>query len=110
MFKSVLVALDETPLSEKVLAAALRVVEPAEGKIWALRIRPEAASLEGDAALLDLDTIEAETAELLRKVLVSPSYVADRRRVEAEVRTGEIVDAILGWLEAPHDADEHSAE
>ncbi|MCB9695151.1 MAG: universal stress protein [Alphaproteobacteria bacterium] len=104
MFKSVLVALDETPLSEKVLAAALRVVEPADGKIWALRIRPDAASLEGDAALLDLDTIEAETAELLRKVLVSPSYVADRRRVEAEVRTGGIVDAILGAAE-DHECD-----
>ena len=32
---------------------------------------------------------------------------AERRGI---TRSSAIVDAILGWLEAPHDADEHSAE
>lgn len=103
MFKSVLVALDDTPLSEKVLAAALRSVDP-DGKVWALRIRSEAASLEGDTALLDLDTIEEETNNLLRKVLTSPAYQAADRPVDAEVRTGGIVETILAAAEE-HECD-----
>ena len=104
MFKKVLVALDTTPLSEKVLAAALRVVDPTDGQVFALRIRKEAASLEGDAALLDLDTIEAETAELLKQVVVSDAFQVERRPVKAEIRTGPIVETILAA------AEEHETE
>ncbi len=104
MFKSVLVALDSTPLSEKVLAAALHAVDREDGQVWALRIRREAARLEGDTALLDLDTIEAETAELLRQILASPAYRTQPKRVDAEVRAGGIVQTILDAAEE-HEAD-----
>lgn len=104
MFKKVLVALDTTPLSEKVLAAAMCVVEPTDGEIFALRIRKEGANLEGEAALLDLDTIEAETAELMKQVVMSQAFRVEQRPIKAEIRTGPIVETILAAAEE-HETD-----
>lgn len=102
MFHRVLVPLDTTPLSAKVLAAALRVTDP-DGEIVALRIQAEAARLDdNESARSDLDVLESESHELLRRAKTSAEALGQTATVRAEVRAGPLVGTIL---EAATDLD-----
>lgn len=94
MYHRVLVPLDSTPLSEKVLSSAFRAAD-AGGEIIVLRIQSEAANLEDNAqARQDLDAIERETDAVLARVRAS--LASDKPlTVKAEVRTGPLAGTII---------------
>ncbi|MEZ4321446.1 MAG: universal stress protein [Myxococcota bacterium] len=95
MFHRVLVSLDSTPLSAKVLAAALRVADP-DGEVIALRIQAEATPLTNSAAVrTELDIIDAETHEVLRRATAAAAALGQTASVRAEVRSGPVEGTIL---------------
>lgn len=95
MFQRVLVALDESPLSDRVLSAALRAVDPA-GEVILLRVRPDVPDLEdNDACLTELDVIEIESKEVLDRALRPMAESNCTATVTADLRSGPVVQTIL---------------
>lgn len=95
MFRRVLVPLDSTPLSEKVLSAAFRCADP-QAELIVLRIRSEPASLESNAeARADLDEVEQETDATLRRVIAAAREQGATANIKAEVRSGPLGGTIL---------------
>ena len=94
MFKRVLVPLDSTPLSEKVLSAALRSVDSA-GELIVLRVRADAAPLESVGTRNDLDQVERETLELVQRATTAALVASSNVRIRSEVRSGPLAATIL---------------
>lgn len=95
MFQRVLVPLDSTPLSDKVLAAALRCTDP-EGELVVLRIQADAASLDNDPCRNHLDVVDHETQSVLRRATTAALADGDTHAaVRAEVRSGPLAGTIL---------------
>jgi len=94
MFHRVLVPLDSTPLSRKVLDSALRCTNP-EGELVVLRVQAEAINLESADCKVDLDVVDQQTTALLRRVTAVATEVGQKCKVRAEVRSGPLVGTIL---------------
>lgn len=95
MFRRVLVPLDSTPLSDKVLAAAFRCTDD-DGELVVLRVRSEAAPLDSSAeARAELDRIDAETEATLQRVVSEAREQGMSAQVRAEVRSGPLGGTIL---------------
>lgn len=95
MFKRVLVPLDTTPLSDRVLQAAFQLTE-ADGELIALRIQPEAANLEDNAACrTDLDVVDHETRSVTERVSEAAIAAGFQASWRAEVRSGPVGNIIL---------------
>jgi nucleotide-binding universal stress UspA family protein len=92
MFKKILVPLDHSALADSVLDAAVSLASTENSEIIALRVADQPVSLDPAAAATDLNVIEQESAELIKRIV-------DRGmpglKVTAEVRTGGLVDAIV---------------
>ena len=99
MFRRILVPLDSTPLSDKVLAAAFRCTDDAT-ELVVLRVRSEAAPLETSAgARAELDKIEDETQATLERVVASATEAGLKASIRAEVRSGPLGGTILDAAE-----------
>jgi nucleotide-binding universal stress UspA family protein len=95
MFERVLVALDESPLSDRVLAAALASVR-SDGELVLLRVRPDVPDLENnDHVLTELDVIEQEAGEILERARQPIAAAGCTAKVSADVRSGPVVATIL---------------
>ncbi len=95
MFHRVLVPLDSSPLSDKVLAAALRCTDP-DGELVVLRIQAEPASLDNEECRAHLDVVERETQAVLRRATEAALTDGSAHgAVRAEVRSGPLAHTIL---------------
>lgn len=98
MFHRVLVPLDSTKLSDKVLSAAFRCTDP-HGEILVLRIQSDPIDLEDFAKCrAELDAVEKETQATLRRINDAGGDV-HTATVRAEVRSGPLAGTILDTAE-----------
>ena len=99
MFSKILVPLDNSPLSDRVLKAALKVAEPTS-QILVLRLEQQAASLtNSEECRTDLNIIEAETNKLTERIYHSTKTLVERPHILIEVRTGPLVQTVLDTCE-----------
>ncbi len=95
MFQRVLVPLDTTPLSDRVLQAAFKLTDP-DGQLVALRIQPEATDVEDNAAVkTDLDVVDHETASVEARLAKAAQEAAFGAQWRAEVRSGPVGTVVL---------------
>jgi nucleotide-binding universal stress UspA family protein len=100
-YKKILVPLDGTKLSARVLDVALQIAQPGKGRVVLLHVEKEPASLLPGECEAGIDEMERDTARLLS---VAKKRLADGERVVAEVRRGPIAHVILTASEE-HQAD-----
>ncbi|MCB9683317.1 MAG: universal stress protein [Alphaproteobacteria bacterium] len=100
-FHKILVPLDSSELSERVLDAALGTAAWSGAELILLHVMPEGASLEHETSTTDLNVIDQEIDDMLAKARArgTSALLPDRSRVRAEVRAGNVVDAIAAAVE-----------
>ncbi|MCB9664868.1 MAG: universal stress protein [Alphaproteobacteria bacterium] len=103
VFHTILVPLDGSALSDRVLDAALATAAWSGASLVLLHVEHEPASLAPVASDLDLNVIERRIDDLLaaaheRSGIPTPP----RDRIRAEVRAGNVVDAIEAAVAEVH--------
>jgi nucleotide-binding universal stress UspA family protein len=103
-FKKLLVPLDGSNLNYKVLDSALSIADRFGSEVVVLSIRREAAALDmeqEDKTRIDLNVIEQETQELVAEAMknLREGHDVKPSQIRAEVRSGPIVDTIVGAAE-----------
>jgi nucleotide-binding universal stress UspA family protein len=94
VFKKILVPVDNSDLSDRVLDAAMSLATAGTEEVIVLRIVAEGASLHADQAVADLNVIEHEIASLEQRALAF-QVPGSTSTVRAEVRAGAVVDTIV---------------
>ena len=101
VYNKILVPVDDSDLTDRVLDTALGTAAWSGAELILLHVMPESASLDPDSAATDLNVIEREIDDLLDKAKArgTSALLPDRAKVHAEVRSGNIVDAIYAAVE-----------
>lgn len=96
MIKQILVPLDNSDLSIRVLDLAFSVAGKFQADVCLLRINSDAASLEKGESELDIRLVERETDELLDAALarLHAEHELARDKVKVEIRSGPVVQII----------------
>lgn len=95
-YHKILVPIDGSDLTERVLDTALGTAAWSGAEVVLLHVIPASASLEPGAADIDLNVIEQQADEMLKAARSrnTSALLPDRKRIKAEVRSGNVVEAI----------------
>lgn len=103
-FHKILVPLDSGEISDRALDVAIHMAHRFEAVLIAVSVRRDSVDLHEDRANADLKELEAETRSLEARVRAHIASVAplDDDRVKIEVRSGNVVNAIVDAAEENH--------
>ena len=96
-FTRILVPLDDSPLAERVLDAAIGLAKASSAELVLLRVQAKAVALTSEEAAVDLAVIDQEVTTSIARARARPG--AEGLTISAEVRAGDVVHAIHGAVE-----------
>ena len=96
-FKTILVPMDASDLSQRSLGVALSIAEKFQSEVIVLWSRPHAPELVGEAGESDLRALEHETQVLTEQVQkkIDEGYNVPTDRVRVVIRAGPPVQSIV---------------
>ena len=95
-YSKILVPLDGSDLSEKVIDTALTMAGAFDAKVMFLHIHPDAASLESDEVDADLSALQQAEKNLLDQAhrRLQPRHNLAKESISSGVRVGNVAPAI----------------